>query len=194
LFFDSVIIKAYFIQSHFDRMGMLAKANLSMETEVRIAETNPQAAVRCRLITTPLGMRVKLKRIYRKRCKRGAAEPRVEAAKQAGTLGVDADRIKPCKGGAGFCIALTGLASGIINPRVPKPALACFFTLGSAAPRLQRLRISPGLMRMSEGVVVKQLSCWRTPNTRFTKSGNHGEIGKRKFNVPNIYSNHAPDS
>jgi hypothetical protein len=45
---------------------------------------------------------------FPKRCKRGAAKPRVEAAKQAGTLGVDADPIKPCKGGAGFCIALTG--------------------------------------------------------------------------------------
>jgi hypothetical protein len=29
------------------------------------------------------------------RCRRGAAQPRVEAAKQAGTLGVDADMIKP---------------------------------------------------------------------------------------------------
>ena len=55
------------------------------------------------------GMRVKLRRNCRRRCKREAAKPRVEAAKQAGTLGVDADMIKPCKGGAGFCIALTGL-------------------------------------------------------------------------------------
>jgi hypothetical protein len=43
------------------------------------------------------------------RCKRGAAKPRVEAAKQAGTLGMKTDRIKPCKGGAGFYIALAGL-------------------------------------------------------------------------------------